>query len=494
MLSPVEGVPHYRVVIVGAGFSGIGAAIRLRQAGLQDFIVLERASEVGGTWRDNIYPGCECDVPSNLYSFSFDPKPDWSRTFSPQSEIWDYLRGCVKRHGLEAHLRLDSPVTQLVWEDEHERWHLTTANGQLTAQVVVSATGALAAPARPRLPGLASFTGRAFHSARWDTSCELRDARVAIVGTGASAIQIVPRLQPLARELHVYQRTPPWILPRSDRAMTRFEHAAYRTVPHSQRAVRESIYWARELTVLGFRHPRLAKLGERIARRQLEHQIGDRALRKALRPHYRLGCKRILFSNDYYPALAQPNVTLIPHEVSDVTPTGIVAADGIERPVDVIVFATGFNVTNAPGTRRIRGQHGVTLAESWNGSPAAYNGTTIAGFPNLLMLLGPHTGLGHTSVLVMIEAQITYLLDYLHKLEQHNLASLAPHPGAQAEFVEWVHRRAHGTVWQSGGCDSWYLDSTGHSVLWPDFSWRFRQRLRRVDLEHYITRPSPAAA
>jgi cation diffusion facilitator CzcD-associated flavoprotein CzcO len=456
--------------------------------------VLERAGDVGGTWRENIYPGCQCDVPSNLYSYSFDPRADWNRTFSPQPDIWEYLRGCVKRHGLEAHLRLNTPVTALTWDEDRDRWQLDTPDGGLTADFVIAATGALSSPALPKLDGLEAFTGKAFHSARWDPSCELDGARVAVVGTGASAIQIIPEVQRRARELHVYQRTAAWILPHPDRAVSGLERALYRTLPAVQRWVRTAIYWGRELFVVGLRHPSLLGPLEHVANRHRERQVADPAMRAALQPRYRLGCKRVLLSNAYYPALGAANVTLVNSGAQAVTATGIVDGDGVERAVDVIVFATGFAVTDSPGTRRIRGRGGRTLAATWNGSPHAYNGTTIAGFPNFAMLLGPHTGLGHSSVLVMIEAQINYVVALLALAEREGIATLEPRAEAQAAFVASVRARARGTVWQTGGCESWYLDAAGNTVLWPDFSWQFVRRLRRVELSDYVARPAQGDA
>jgi cation diffusion facilitator CzcD-associated flavoprotein CzcO len=480
---------EYRVAIVGAGLAGIGAAIRLRQAGIDDFVVLERAAEIGGTWRDNVYPGCQCDVPANLYSYSFAPKTNWSRTFAPQQEIWDYIRDCVRRFDLAAQLRLNCPVTLLEWDDQNTRWLLKTPHGVLRAGFVIAATGALSSPAFPDLEGAGSFGGKAFHSARWDPNYDFAGARVAVIGTGASAVQIVPQLARRAGELHVYQRTAPWILPHPDRSVGALRHGAYRAAPLLQRAARAGSYWSRELIVLGFRHPRLLAPLERFADRHRERQVADPQLRAALRPRYRIGCKRILFSNDYYPAVGRDNVTLIASGAKALTAGGVVGGDGIERPADVIVFATGFTVTGASGARRIRGRDGRTLADAWQGSPHAYNGTLFAGFPNFAMLLGPHTGLGHTSVLVMIEAQIDYVLELLRTAERERLASLEPRAGAQAEFVAHVRRRTRGTVWVNGGCASWYLDGTGNTVLWPDFSWRFVRRLRRVQLADYSATP-----
>ena len=479
----------HRVAIIGAGFSGIGAAIRLKAAGIDDFVVLERAGDVGGTWRANTYPGCQCDVPSHLYSYSFAPNPDWTRTFSHQPEIWEYLRACVERYGLRPHLRLGVEVAECRWQDDAAHWLCETTGGTLSASVVIGAMGALSEPTLPALAGIDRFAGPLFHSAAWRHDIELRGARVALIGTGASAIQIVPEIQPLAAELTVYQRTPPWILPHPDRPIRDRERALYRAAPLAQRAMRSAIAWARDALVLGFRHPRLGAPGERLARRHLERQVTDPRMREALRPEYRLGCKRILISNRYYPALAQANVTLVPHGVTEIRPHSILAADGVERPADVIVAATGFAVTDSPASRRIRGRDGRTLAKHWNGRPQAYKGTAIAGFPNLFMLLGPHTGLGHTSVLLMIESQINYILGALRAMDEQRIGALEPRAAAQTAFVAGVRARARGTVWESGGCASWYLDAGGHSVLWPDSARRFRRALRRFDLTSYLARP-----
>ena len=433
-------------------------------------------------------------MPSNLYCYSFAPNPDWTRTHSRGPEIWDYLRNCVKRQRLEPFVHLNTAVTGLQWDEDRARWRVQTTAGTLTAQVVVAAMGGLSSPKVPRLEGARSYAGLAFHSARWPAELSLGGKRVAVLGTGASAIQIVPELARSAAAVDVYQRTPPWILPHPGRPTRRLERLAYRRLPSVQRAARAADYWGRELLVVGFRHPRLLGGVERLARRHLERQIADVRLRAALTPSYRLGCKRVLISNDYYPALCEPHVTLVDQAAVAFTPDGLRAADGSERAADIVVFATGFEVTDARGLSRVQGRDGRTLAEQWNGRPAAYNGTTVSGFPNFLMLLGPHTGLGHSSVLVMIEAQVDYLVRYLRTMADRDLATLDVRADAQAQFIAWLRRRSRGTVWESGGCDSWYLDADRHSVLWPDFSWRFRRRLRRLDLAAYDARPSAVRA
>ncbi|HEV3049644.1 MAG TPA: NAD(P)/FAD-dependent oxidoreductase, partial [Longimicrobium sp.] len=402
-----------RIAIIGSGFGGLGTAIRLKQQGVDDFVVLERAGDVGGTWRDNTYPGCACDVQSHLYSFSFAPNPDWSRSFSPQPEIQRYLQRCAREFGILPHVRFHHEVTDTRWDEDAQRWRIQTSQGPLTAQVLVMAAGALSDPVIPDLPGLDRFEGRAFHSAQWDHDYDLRGRRVAVIGTGASAIQFVPEIQPAVERLYVFQRTPPWILPRHQRDLSEAERGLFRRVPAAQRAARGAIYLAREAFVLGFRNPRTMSVAQRVALRHLRKSIADPALRQKLTPDWTMGCKRVLLSNEYLPALAQPNVEVVTDGIVEVRANSIVTADGAERQVDAIIFGTGFQPTDPPLAHHTRGRGGRTLAEVWAGSPAAHVGTTVAGFPNLFMLTGPNTGLGHTSVVYMIEAQIEHLLGAL---------------------------------------------------------------------------------
>jgi cation diffusion facilitator CzcD-associated flavoprotein CzcO len=483
-----------RVAIVGSGFSGLGMAIRLRQAGIEDFVVLERADDVGGTWRDNRYPGCACDVPSHLYSFSFAPNPNWTSTFSPQQEIWDYLRECAQRFGVMDHVRFGHEVRDAAWDDDAQRWRIETSQGTLIAQALVLGTGPLSEPAIPDLPGLDRFEGTTFHSATWDHDHDLDGERVAVVGTGASAIQFVPKIQPRVGRLHVFQRTAPWIMPRPDRPLKAWERRLYRALPAAQLLMRAGIYWARESFVLGFRHPRVMRHGERLARRHLARQVRDPELRRKLTPTYRMGCKRVLISNDYLPAMTRENVELVNDAIAEVRPRSIVTADGVEREVDTIVFGTGFHVTDMPAAERVRGRDGLTLAEHWQGSPQAHMGAMVAGYPNLFFLVGPNTGLGHNSIVFMIESQCNYVLSALQLMDERGAAELDVLPEAQAAYNARVQEQMRGTVWTSGGCASWYLDAQGrNTTLWPSFTWPFRERTRRLDPAEYMLRaPRPA--
>ena len=479
-----------RVAVIGTGFAGLAMAIRLKQSGLDDFLVFERAEDVGGTWRDNTYPGAACDVPSHLYSFSFAPNPDWSRSFSGQSEIQQYLRDCTDRFGIRPHIRFHHEVSNIRWDDGSQRWHVETNVGRFTAQVVVSGMGALSEPSVPDIPGLDGFEGTIFHSARWNHEHDLTGERVAVVGTGASAIQVVPELAKLVGHLDLYQRTPAWVIPRWDRKVTRAEQWLYRRFPALQRLARAAIYWSRETHVVGFTGPRgVMKMFERVARRHLAKQVCEGALREILTPDYTIGCKRILISNDYYPALAQDHVEVIPSGVTEVRGNAVVDAAGNERPVDTIVFATGFQVTDFPAGRRIVGRGGRTLSEQWEERTAAYLGTAAVGFPNLFLLVGPNTGLGHNSMVLMIEAQVQYVLDALRVMQQQRISSVEVREEVVAAYNDKLQERMRATVWTTGGCASWYLDDTGrNTTLWPDFTWRFRNLTRRFDIAAYQVR------
>ena len=495
---------HAGVLVVGTGFSGLGAAIALRRAGRSDVVVLERAHDVGGTWRDNSYPGCACDVPSHLYSFSFAPNPDWTRSFSPQPEIEAYLQRTAREAGVLPLVHFGTELLEARWDVADLRWRVRTNRGELTADVLVSATGALSEPAVPELPGLDRFAGASFHSATWDHGHDLTGERVAVIGTGASAVQFVPHVQRQAGAVTVFQRTPPWVLPRRDRAISRAERWLYRRVPGAQKLARGGLYGLRESWILGFeKDRRIMALAEREARRFLRAQVADPELRAKLTPDYRLGCKRVLLSNDWYPALTSANVELVTDRIAEVRERSVVsrAADGTltEHPVDTLIWGTGFRVTDPPVAERIVGSDGRSLAEHWaGGGMQALRGTTIAGFPNLFFLVGPNTGLGHTSIVHVIESQVRYLLRALEAMQQHGLAAVEPRQEAQDRYNADLQRRLEGTVWNAGGCASWYLDAHGrNTTLWPTFTFTFRRGLAAFDLQEYAVQrrpPVPAAA
>jgi cation diffusion facilitator CzcD-associated flavoprotein CzcO len=478
-----------QVAIIGSGFGGLGAAVRLKQAGLHDFVVLERAGDVGGTWRDNTYPGCACDVESHLYSFSFALEPRWSYRFSRQPQIWQYLQRCAREFGVLPHVRFHHAVQGAHWDEQERLWRIRTNGGSLSARVLVLASGPLSEPVTPVLTGLERFKGHRFHSAAWDHDYDLTARRVAVIGTGASAAQFIPEIQKRVAQLYVFQRTPPWVMPRHDKPIARRQQDLYARAPSLQRAVRLFIYAYREVWVLLFRHPALMRRAERVALTHLHASVSDPALRAKLTPNYRMGCKRILLSNDFYPALAQLNVEVVTDPIEEVRTRSIVAA-GVEREVDAIIFATGFRPTDPPLAAHIAGRDGRTLAETWHGSPQAYAGTTVAGFPNLFVLLGPNTGLGHNSVVYMMEAQLSHLVKALQYMRRHALDALEPRASAQRQWTAAVDRRMRGTVWVSGRCASWYLDRTGrNSSLWPDSSWSYHRRASAFNPDHYQAAP-----
>jgi len=483
---------HVAVAVVGSGFAGLGAAIALRRAGRHDFVVLERAGDVGGTWRDNSYPGCACDVPSHLYSYSFAPNPDWTRSFSGQPEIQAYLRRTAREEGVLPQLRFHTELEHARWDDTARHWHLRTNRGELTADIVVAGVGPLSEPSVPALPGLDRFAGTTFHSAAWDHGHDLTGERVAVIGTGASAIQFVPHVQERAAQLTVFQRTAPWVLPRRDRAIGAAERWLYRHVPAAQRLARAGIYSLRESWILGFSfEQRAMRVAEKEALRHLARQVPDPQLRARLTPSYRLGCKRVLLSNTYYQSLSRSNVEVRTDRIVEVLPHAVVTADATgtrtEHPVDTIVFGTGFRVTDPPVAHRVVGRDGRTMAEHWaTAGMQTLHGATVAGFPNFFYLVGPNTGLGHSSIVYVIETQIRYLLDALEQMDRLGLAALEPRRAAQDAYNDGLQRRLAGTVWNTGGCSSWYLDRHGrNTTLWPTFTFVFRKALSHFDLSQY---------
>jgi cation diffusion facilitator CzcD-associated flavoprotein CzcO len=483
--------PHVDIAIVGSGFAGLGMGHRLKQAGMDDFAILERAQDVGGTWWWNTYPGCQCDIPSHLYSFSFAPNPDWTRTYPLQREIQAYLRGCAETFGLIPHIRFGHEVQRASWDEDAQQWDIETAAGAITARVLIGGQGGLSEPQLADIPGRETFAGPSFHSAQWDHSVDLRGKKVAVLGTGASAIQIVPTIQPEVEQLHVFQRTPPWVVPHSDRPISRLERRLFRHFPRLQRRVRRNVYWLRELIAIPMtRRPGMLKALERRALMHMRKDVKDPELQRKLTPGYRIGCKRILPSNNWYPTLVKPNVNVVTDRIAAIRPEGIVTADGTLHECDVIVHATGFHVTDIPFARRLHGRDGRSLHELWGGSPQAYKGTAVPGYPNLFFLLGPNTGLGHNSIVYMIEAQIAYVMDALRTMRDGGAHAVEVRPEAFRFWNDAVQRRLPPTVWNSGGCSSWYIDENGlNTTIWPDFTWRFRRLTRQFDVAAYEARP-----
>jgi cation diffusion facilitator CzcD-associated flavoprotein CzcO len=488
-------VPHNHVAIIGTGFGGIATAVRLRKAGFENLVLIERATGVGGVWRDNDYPGAAVDVQSHLYSFSFAPNPDWPNTYAKQPELHAYLRRVTDQFDLRRRMVLECEVEELRWDASEQIWSLETSRGRRTARHVVVATGALAEPMVPDLPGLERFAGARFHSARWDHTFDLTDKKVAVIGTGASAIQFVPAIQPTVGRMTVFQRTPAWVVPRHDQEISERTRRLLRAVPALQRLERLRIYLQREWMVVAFRNPWLMRVAERAARKHLEAQVGNPELRAKLLPDFRFGCKRVLISNDYLKSLDQPNVALVTDGICEIREHSIIDNAGVEHPVDAIIFGTGFKTLGLPLTDRLYGVDGLTMSEKWSGNPTAYLGTTVAGFPNCYLIHGPNIGLGHTSVIHMFESQANYIAAAVSYAHANGLASIEPTPAAQAAHTAEVDRQSDGTVWTAGGCKSWYLNESGRNAnLWPGTTIDFRRRTLRFDPAAHLThRPTSAA-
>jgi cation diffusion facilitator CzcD-associated flavoprotein CzcO len=487
-----------RQLVIGAGFGGLGMAIKLDEDGERDFVVVEKGGDVGGTWRDNTYPGAACDVPSQLYSFSFAPNPSWSKSFSPQPEIQDYLQRVAREAGVLDRFAFDTAVEEAAWDEAEQAWRVRTtrANGEqqsVLAEVLISAAGGLSEPKLPDIDGIDTFQGEIFHSARWDHDVDLAGKRVAVIGTGASSIQIVPEVQKVADHLDVYQRTAPWVIPRNDRHYTGIEKVLFKRVPAVQKVYRTAIYWGREAYVPAFtRQPKLAFPAQQLGLANIKHGIADPELRAKVTPDYAIGCKRILISNTYYPALASDNVDLVTDGIAKITGDAIVTADGVERPIDVLIVATGFHTTDQPIAHHVTGRDGRTLADVWaETGQAAYKGTTINGFPNLFQIVGPNTGLGHSSMVFIIESQLAYIRDALRVMQADGLATVEPRAELQQAWNDDLQRRMETTVWSSGGCASWYLDEHGrNTTLWPRATFTFRRLLSKFDKTAYDVAPA----
>lgn len=490
------------VAILGAGFGGLCMAITLLEAGLDDFMMFEKAESMGGTWRDNTYPGCACDVPSHLYSYSFAQHSGWSRRFASQAEILAYIRDVAGRHGLDDRIRYNTSITSAEWIDSERHWRLSTKDGRrFTARAVVSAVGGLHLPSYPRISGSDLFQGHAFHTARWRHDVDLAGKRVAVIGAGASAVQVVPEIAPHVSKLYVFQRTPQWVMPRRDRPYSSLERLAYRYIPGLLRSSRALHFWKAEATALGLVvQPKWMHEGEKRAQAFLKRSISDPALRRKLKPKYRMGCKRVLLSDTYYPALSQPHVELVTTRIERMTHDGIVTADDTTRHVDVIVYATGFRPFDPSAEITIRGRDGRLLSDEWQDGPQAFRGVAVTGFPNYFLIMGPNSGLGHNSILFMIECQVRYIRDCLSWLDSGKTDAVEVRPDVQNDFTRRLDEAHRRTVWknerQKDGCSSWYVHSSGrNTAIWPGFASSFwLSSLRASQRDFLPVRPREAVA
>lgn len=474
-------------LIIGTGFSGIAMAVKLKESGINDFAVLEKANSAGGAWRDNHYPGCACDVQSHLYSYSFSPNPNWSRQYAPQQEIKDYIENTARTHGLEPHILYNHSIKSAVYDEESSRWFVTCVNGlEFSCKVLISGVGGLHIPSIPKVKGLETFAGEAFHSADWNHDYDFKGKKVAVIGTGASAIQFVPRLANLVDQLTVFQRTAPWVLPKFDREITHVERELFNRYPLLQRALRAAIYMQLESRSFAFIYqPKLLEALEPYFIMHLKRQVKDPVLRAKVTPSFNLGCKRVLISNEYYPALTKSNVDVVTNDIREVTENSIIDARGKEHVVDAIVYGTGFKAGDSYSHIDIRGKSGRSLNDAWGSGAETFNGVNVAGFPNFYMLMGPNTGLSHNSFVYMIESQAHYIKDALLKMRKNHWKSVDVKADRQKKFVDRIQGQSNQSVWLSG-CTSWYLDDKGRNwTLWPGFTFKYRWDTRRFNPSNY---------
>ncbi len=469
------------VAIIGAGFSGLCMGIRLKQDGRENFTILEQAGDVGGVWRDNTYPGCACDVPSPLYSYSFEQQASWSQLYAPHDEIHAYIGRCADKYGVREHIQFNTQIISMRYDEAAKRWTIEAANGRRwSARILVAGLGGLNRPSIPAIPGLETFQGPVMHSAEWRHDVDLRGKRVAVVGTGASAIQIVPSIQPEVAQLDLYQRTPPWVMPKADQAITPKDQAWLSRNMWAQKLIRKYIFMRSEMGVFGLFNPKLMRRAEKKGRAHIAATIKDPALREKLTPNYTMGCKRILLSNVYYPALAQPNTHVIANGITQITPTGIIDSDGVERPADVIVWCTGFKVQEPMSSVEITGLGGRSIKDDWEDGAEGYFGVASAGYPNFFFLVGPNTGLGHNSIVYVIETQVDYIARCLDWMAREELATIAVSDKAHKAFNLEMQKKLRKSVWQSG-CDSWYTTDGGKvTAIWPGFSFTLRNKMSNI--------------
>lgn len=486
--APTDGAPteHTPIAIIGAGIAGIGLAASLRAAGFEDFLILERAEDLGGTWRANTYPGCACDVPSHLYSYSFAPNPDWSRTYGQQPEILDYLRGVARDNDAVRHMRFGAEVQRAEWDEARRRWIVRTGSAVLSADVLISAVGPFSEAKMPNTAGRESFRGTQFHSLHWNHQHDLTGERVAVIGTGASAVQFIPEIAPEVQQLTVFQRSAPWIVSRLDRPTLGLERALLRRVPALGTAMRGAYYAGIEsFGLVGFVDRRFRHLFQTLSAIQLRRQVHDRGLRRKLTPDYMIGCKRAIFSDAYYPALTRENVEVVTASIAEIRAHSIVTTEGAEHPVDTIVWGTGFGAIPEL-YERIIGAGGLSVADHYRRRPSSYLGAAINGFPNMFLTLGPFGAAGNQSAIFMIESQIAYIVDALTTLRDNDIDRVEVRASVQEKFLDEMRRRSRDTVWLGGGCDSYYTTDKGENAgLYPSWSFEYRRRVATFDAGSY---------
>lgn len=484
-----------KVLVIGGGYSGIGAAIRLKSAGIDDFIMIEKAAKLGGTWRENTYPMAGADTPSIIYSFSYARNPDWDYTFALQPQIERYLDELAAARGIDLKAQFNTAATASRWDEDEQRWVVETNQGTIHAKYLISCAGPMHEAAMPDIPGVDEFAGDSFHTANWNHEVDLKGKRVAVIGTGASAIQYVPVIQKQVKELILFQRTAPWVMPRMNRRASSWKKALYRRFPAINQAVADVVYLGSEGLQLLQRSPRTMRPLERFALMHLRRQVKDQSMQRQLTPSFAMGCKRILFSNSWYPAITATNATVVSSGVSEITPTGLIDSEGVHHDADVIIYSTGFRVTDPDIAKHVRGRDGRLLCDHWQGSPQAYQSTTVHGFPNLFVMLGPNVGNGHGSVTTLVEMLANYAADGIQTTDTAGATSFDVKRRVQELWNDEVQDALRGTVWNAGGCGSYYLDANGrNSSIYPWTTLRFRRDTRQFDLNDYdLTLPTPEA-
>lgn len=479
-------IEKFQVVIIGAGFAGIGAAIKLQQAGFTDFVVLEKADEIGGVWRANTYPGCACDVPSALYSYSFAPNPQWSRVFAQQQEIKTYIQNVAQQFDVKKYVRFGYEMLESAWDDQAKHWVVKTNQGLIHARFAIMAGGPMHQPVLPKIKGLETFKGAQFHSAEWNHDVDLNGKKVAVVGAGASAIQFVPEIQAQVEKLTLLQRTPQWVLPKMDQSLPKLAQALFKVLPITQRLTRYGVYGVFESLNSSMHHPKLVSQIERLAKLNIRLGVKDPELRAKLLPDFTIGCKRVLQSNQWYPALAKPNVEVLRCGVEEVRGNTLIASDGSQHEVDAIIFGTGFEVSNPPIAKQIHNKHGKSMDEVWQGSAKGYLGTVVEGCPNAFVMFGPNIAVS-SSALIIIEAQLAYILDMLKKVQAQQIETVEIRAEVLEQYNDEIQAALTNTVWNTGGCSSYFIDRNGrNSTLWPWTTFEMRARLAQCDLNDYL--------
>lgn len=486
-----NGQNFYKIIIVGGGFAGLGAAIKLKEAGIEDFILLEKASEMGGVWRENTYPGCACDVPSALYSYSFEQNPSWSRVFAPQAEIKQYLLDVVDKYQVMPYVKLNHEALEAKWSDQQQCWIIQTNHGELRSQFTILACGPMHEPVLPNVNGIQDFKGEIFHSSQWRHDLDLTGKRVAVIGTGASALQFVPQIQPKVQQLTVFQRTAQWVLPKSDMPLLAPVRAMFKLLPLTQQLMRGSVYGIFETINGGIQSPAAMKQFQKLAKWHLNFQIKDPVLREKLTPNFIIGCKRILQSNHWYPALAQKNVDVIASGLTEVKGNRLIAENGESCEADVIILGTGFEIAEPPIANRVYNRFGQKMSDVWQGSPEGYMGTMVENCPNGFLMFGPNVAVS-SSAFIIIEAQLNYIMDALKQAIRLNLQTIEPNPVISRQFNEKVQAALQSTVWNKGGCQSYFIDRNGrNSTVWPWTTFKLREKMKQFNLSEYLIDYTP---